>query len=109
MVLLKIIKKCKGLKDKLSRNTDLRKCFTELEAIIIKYSELSFFQKNLLKAAKINDCINNFFKYPENEATLSVDYGKLIREISEVDIKEIKDDVAKFLAVVREIKNYIKE
>lgn len=95
----------KQLKSK--NKKELNKEVDKLEKIVEKYNEIDFLKKYLKDSFSVYDQKNTFFKYPEHEATISVDYSKLSSQINRDDIGEIKKDIDNVIKISKKFKNIL--
>ena len=104
--LIKIFKKSnnKKIKEKPGLSDEIDK----LEEIMLKYYELSFLKNYLKDSFDINDIKNTFFKYPENEVHIRVDYSEFLSKISMSDMEGMKIDINKISSIILKIKELIK-
>ena len=80
----------------------------QVKLLICKYDELPILKEYLKGNFIIGDYKNEFFKYPENDTKIIVDYAKLLNQFNKKNIKEIKEDIKKIFNIVKGIKTAIK-
>jgi len=90
------------------KDKTLNRQVDNLKKIITKYIELNFLNEYLKGCFLVNDIENKFLKYPENSAQITVDYEKLLNQITKDNIKNIEADIKKLIKIIRDIKGLIK-
>lgn len=75
-----------------------------LKSLIDKYNELVFLKNYLKNNFVIDDYKNLFFKYPENEMEVIIDYSGLLSYISLSDVENTEKDVKMIIKTVEKIK-----
>ncbi|MBA4319181.1 MAG: hypothetical protein C0412_12340, partial [Flavobacterium sp.] len=55
----------------------------------------------------VYDQKNTFFKYPEHEAMIIVDYSKLLNQINRGDAEAIKKDIESVIKISKTFKNIL--
>jgi len=98
-----------SFKKKIKKNDKkLNKQVDSLEEIITKYIEFNFLNEYLRKCFVVNDIENTFFKYPENSVKITVDYEKLLNQITKDNIRNIETDIEKLIKIILSIKKLIR-
>lgn len=95
----------KQLKSKNKKELD--KEVDKLEKIVEKYNEINFLTNYLKESFSVYDQKNTFFKYPEHEAMIIVDYSKLSSKINRYDMEEIKKDIDNVIKISKKFKNIL--
>lgn len=86
---------------------ELDKEVDKLEKIVEKYNEINFLTNYLKESFSVYDQKNTFFKYPEHEAMIVVDYSRLSNKINRDDMKEIKKDIESVVKISKKFKNIL--
>lgn len=93
---------------KIKGNVILGKNIKKLSSYITKYHELTFLSPYLKNSFRLNDLENTFFRYPENESQIFVDYQSFLSQVTKQDVEDIKKDIVDILQVSKKIKKIIK-
>ncbi|MFA4817429.1 MAG: hypothetical protein WC608_01730 [Parcubacteria group bacterium] len=95
----------KQLKSKNKKELDSE--VDKLEKLIEKYNEIDFLRNYLKESFSIYDQKNTFFKYPEHEAMVIVDYSKLSNQVGRSDMEKIKKDIENVIKISKKFKNIL--
>jgi hypothetical protein len=100
----------KAIKAKYPQNVTIEKEINILSQFVQKYSSVQIMINYLSKENfTISDLENTFLKYPENSASIVIDYSKLITSVSIADIENIKNDLDRMQVNIKEIEKVIDE
>ncbi len=82
------------------RVQDFDKKLENLESLISRYQTLQFLKSKIANNFSIEDSENTAFKYPQNNLQVHLDYGKILKNITEEDIDDLCKDIRKLQSVL---------